>query len=396
MAIWKVAAGLLLFCTITAPARADSWLPPETTAYVSRDGAWRLTVHPRGISSPLAYFEDKVAKLPNAGRVSGSAQTSALGHMQRRENGQWRTVWEAPLANEVSPVEALVRSGGQAVTFDNWHSMGYGNDVVAIYGIDGELVRSLALSDFLPKEYVRALPRTASSMQWRGDPRLSRDSRQLIIPVVIPSVGQEERSDEERIAYVDVRFDMATGERVSDTGPGWANALASARKAHQNSLKQAAAAKARFISPLRAPKQGALRDWHGYLMDAFVRLDTNREDGYPATKVIPSRLDAGFARIVGSLREELADWSAADGVLMIASPSQETLVSVLTKELARVKAGALVNARVYVAVDDRNVGAVRSALAHTGAKLIQIDPARPIPQRKERVDRYLRDQQESD
>jgi len=43
-----------------------------------------------------------------------------------------------------------------------------------------------------------------------------------------------------------------------------------------------------------------------------------------------------------------------------------------------------------VAADDAHMSAVRAALAHTGAKVIQLDIDDPIPQRKERLERYLR------
>ena len=33
-----------------------------------------------------------------------------------------------PLVNEVSPVTALVSDSGNTITFDNWHSVGYGDD----------------------------------------------------------------------------------------------------------------------------------------------------------------------------------------------------------------------------------------------------------------------------
>jgi hypothetical protein len=40
------------------------------------------------------------------------------------------------------------------VTLDNWHEVGRGDNVVAIYGPDGKLVRQLALSDFLTQQQL--------------------------------------------------------------------------------------------------------------------------------------------------------------------------------------------------------------------------------------------------
>lgn len=383
----KGAALLALLCALsTVTVWADSWSPPEVRTYASSDGAWRLTVHPRQITSQLDYFQDKVADRPNAGGISGSTQTSALGHMEHRDDSGWRTAWKAPLINEVSPVEVLVLSGGRAVTFDNWHSMGYGKDVIAIYDGNGKLVRALALADFLPKEYIHALPRSVSSIHWRGSPRVSGDSRYLLVPVVIPSA--QGLLDAQSTAHVDVRFDLASGQLIPNASPAWLDALASARKVHQKLLGEEAAQELRFISPLRAPVSD-VREWHGYLVEAFFRLDPDWDDGYPATKVIPNPDSEGYERLVGYLRDALSDESNGDGVLMIAAPSQDVLVNVLKEEFARVGTGALADVRVYVVVDQRHVEAVRGALAHTGADFIQLDPRHDIPQRKERLDRYL-------
>ena len=384
-AAWLVLLGIL----ITSAVLADSWIPPETRAYVSSDGAWRLTVQPRGISSPLAYFEDKVANRPLAGSVKGSTQTSALAHMEHQKSGRWVTVWNEALVNEVSPVDALALNGGRAVTFDNWHSMGYGKNAIAIYDVNGKLVRAVGLSDFLPTEYIHALPHSVSSIEWRGKPRISEDGRHLVVPVVIPSVDQKGFPDEEHTAYIDIRFDLATGQRVPDTSPAWTTALASARKADQKLKKEEAAAKSRFILPLPAPTSSAELDWHSYLVEAFFRLDKDWDEGYPATEVIRLPDAKDFDQSVGFLREALSDNSNSDSVIMIASPSQDVLVDVLKKEFARVNRNALIKARVYVAVDQGHIQAVRKAVAPTGAELIQIDTNKAIPQRKERLNRYL-------
>lgn len=394
---WQVT--LAVFAVLVTGAMwADSWIPPSTKDYVSPDGEWRLTVTPRDITSPLAYFEDKVAERPNAGRIPGSAQTSAIGQMEHLRNGQWQTVWKEPLVNEVSPVDALASNSGQAVTFDNWHSMGYGKDAIAIYDAKGGLVRAFGLMDFLPKEYIHALPRTVSSMYWRGEPRISEDGHQLIIPVVIPEAGQEGFPTKEKTTYIDISFDLASGLRLEGDSLAWSAALASAHRAHLQLEEQEAAAGQRFISPLAAPSTDEIGDWHRYLIDAFFRLDPDSEDRYPATKVIPLATADKFELLSGYLGDAMTDDLHEHGTIMIASPSQDVLVDVLTEQAKRAKAGSHATTRIYVAVDDQHVDAARKALALTGAEFIQIDINQEIPQRKERLDRYLKnlDEAESD
>jgi hypothetical protein len=149
------------------------------------------------------------------------------------------------------------------------------------------------------------------------------------------------------------------------------------------------AAQARFIAPLTGPHSDSDQDWHGYLIEAFFRLDPDWKDDFPATKVLrlPQRPD--YQASVGFLRDALRDELSQDGALMIASPSQENLVRVLTELGPGVRRGWLKHARVYVVVDAAHRAAVAKALALSGAKFIPLDPDRPIPQRKERLDRYM-------
>jgi hypothetical protein len=98
------------------------------------------------VTSQLAYFSDKDAGRQVAGAVAGNAQKHARGLMEHLDQGQWRPVWDEPLLNEVSPVKAIVSSSGQAVTFDNWHGMGYGKDVVTIYELPFDVATGQAVA----------------------------------------------------------------------------------------------------------------------------------------------------------------------------------------------------------------------------------------------------------
>src|SRR5687768_16957221 len=72
-------------------AGADSWPPPSTKATTSANGQFRVTIVPRGIGSPLEFFEDKVKGRAPAGQRKGDAQASPLARVQQRgPNKQWR------------------------------------------------------------------------------------------------------------------------------------------------------------------------------------------------------------------------------------------------------------------------------------------------------------------
>lgn len=389
--IWRHRASmaLLIVLSVASMVHADSWRLPTPESYLSADKTWRLTVTPRALHSQLAYFEDKVARRDHAGSIPGNLQKQAQGYMEHLDHGHWVAVWNEPLVNDVAPVSAIVSATGQVVTFDNWASMGYGDDAVVIYDLHGKPMRVMGLKDFLPAEYIEALPRSVSSLWWGGPHRFSDDARQLILRVVIPDKDHRGVSFSEDDPHLEIRFDLQTGKLLPLDDKVWPAALASAREVNAENRKDEAIARARFIAPLTSPHGDTDEDWHRYLIEAFFRLDSNWKDDYPQTKVLrlPQRSD--YQVSVGFLRDALHDTLSQDGALMIASPSQDNLVRVLTELGPRVPRGWLKAARVYVAVDNAHKAAAAKALARSGARFIQLDPGKPIPQNKERLDAYL-------
>jgi len=141
--LWFAFAALL-----SLTAYGDEWTLPEIARYESADGLWRVVVTPKRLESQRSYFEDKVGNVPNAGALPRNTRNHAKAALYRRRTREssWRRVARWRLVNEVSPVSALVANDGSVATFDNWHAMGYGDDVVAIYRCDGSLVRKFALA----------------------------------------------------------------------------------------------------------------------------------------------------------------------------------------------------------------------------------------------------------
>src|SRR3546814_10286730 len=116
------------------------------------------------------------------------------------------------------------------MTFDNWHGLGWGDDALVFYSADGSQIRKFGLAAFLPGFYVEALPRTVSSIHWRGEPHIDEAKGQLVLPVVVPTAaGQEGHQSDEH--HVDVRFLLSDGTFVPATDEAWADAIASAKAA---------------------------------------------------------------------------------------------------------------------------------------------------------------------
>ena len=164
---------------------SDSWDLPKVTTTESANGQYRFVSKPRGLSSQLGYFRDLLAGRSSAGQDPGAAAVCRGRLEQKTSSGDWETVWERELSNDVAPVTTIVAdSGKHTITFDNWHAEGYGSNAVVIYGEDGEIIRAMRLRDFLSEEHFNSLPRTVSSIHWGRDHSFSPDGDTLVLNVV--------------------------------------------------------------------------------------------------------------------------------------------------------------------------------------------------------------------
>jgi hypothetical protein len=364
-----------------SPVFADSWIPATRTSYLSPDKATRLTVVPRDIETPLAYFTDKVDGKEPAGQRRGG-EPRALGILERRSGQTWTKVWEMPLVNEVAPVHALVANGGgNIVTFDNWHSVGFGGNVVVIYRSDGSLVRSMKLTDILPEDYVRALPTSVSSMWWGGEHQLSRDGRQVVLKVVVPSSRGSIGAPR---GYVDVRINIATGAVERLASPAWTRAVAAAAPIAARSKAQEATWSAQMIAPLAPPSGNKDTDWNRYLYQAVRCLAPPKAQiGFDPVWILPAPAASEFAERAKVIADEFTGSDETNDIVFASPSAPEALARVLTEAVRAAPAGGLVGSRVFVALPSALGARVRAALGRSGATVFVFDPAVPIPQRAE-------------
>lgn len=364
-----------------ASASADSWPLPERTTYVSSDRATRFTVNPRDLPDQFAQFSDKVeAKEPAGQRRSGATQAS--GKLERRVGASWSTIWEGPLVNEVAPVEALVANGGAyIVTFDNWYSTGFGDNVVVIYRANGSVVRSMRLTDILPESYVQALPASVSSLRWNGDHSLSSDGKQVILKVVIPTEKAWRDKAEE---YVDVPIDLATGQ-VRLEGRSWKRAMAIAAPLIARTKAADAASRAKLIAPLVSPIGTQDDEWSRYLYQAAARLAPERYDGFPSDWILPASTSPDFTRRSKRIREALSNSGEKVDFSFAAPAAPAELVRLLSDTLGASAPGRLRGSRIFVGLPANRHAEIFTALKRTGAEVILFDPNRPIPQRTDKL-----------
>mgnify|MGYP003673971617 CR=1 FL=1 len=203
---------LLVLSVFVTAAHADQWMLPVPETFTSDNGVFRLTVFPRELSGQLAYFEGIVDGEAAPGQAPTDV-TKSEATLERLVENKYVSEWRMPLVNDVAPVSALVSGrNGSFVTFDNWHSAGYGDDAIVIYDASGNLVKKYALTDLMTEEEFENLPRSVSSIHWSGDHHLydnrEFDFVQLEIKLEWPTGETKSRSKT-------VYLRMSDGEAIS-------------------------------------------------------------------------------------------------------------------------------------------------------------------------------------
>jgi TonB family protein len=202
----------LLVTGAFVPASADSWSLPKSKKYYSPNKKYYLEVTPKKLKSQLDYFEDKIEGRENAGAQKGvTANRARAAFYARQADGGYTKKRAFPLVNEVSPVSALVSSNGDyVVTFDNWHGVGYGNDVVVIYRADGVLIKKFGLEDLLTEGDIETLPRSVSSIWWGGEHYINQVPGLLVLKIV----SNRKRSWEAGARFHELKIELATGRML--------------------------------------------------------------------------------------------------------------------------------------------------------------------------------------
>jgi hypothetical protein len=205
----------ILFLLFSASAvYADSWALPTEQTICSANKKYCLKITPKKLTSQLDYFSDKVDGKPDAGGDKKQEKNFCKGEFSaRNDKGKMKTLWTIPLVNEVSPVDALISDNGDyVVTFDNWHSVGYGDDAVVIYrAADGGLVKKFALTDFLTESDFNELSRSVSSIWWQGGKHTIENGK-LVLKVAGP--GNDGHGNDG--AYFPINIDLALGVPLDD------------------------------------------------------------------------------------------------------------------------------------------------------------------------------------
>ena len=178
-----IAALAALFAGVAA---ADSWLAATEQDYYSANEAYDLHV------------------------VPGDGATHARGTLYEaaRREGDDRELWSRGLLNPTAPYQVLVADSGEyVVTSDDWGGLGYGANVVVIYGPEGELVRKFALEDLLTEEEIALVPHSTSSRWWSSEHALDEGAGVVVLKVIAGGMTEEMKARTR-----DLRVALADGE----------------------------------------------------------------------------------------------------------------------------------------------------------------------------------------
>jgi len=385
----------LIVALVSSGALADSWAPPSKEIYLSPGKNVRLIVDPRPLNSALSYYEDKVANREPAGAPAGSKLRTGMATLQKRDStGKWVTRWKKPLVNEIAPVDVLVTDRGVVATFDNWASMGYGDDVIVVYDKSGTLVRKLGLADLFPQWFVAAQTHSVSSIWWRDKPRVSVDGTAALVPIKLPtnndSIGTDGPS-------MDLSIRLSDGTASGLAGEQWKSELARAEAIARQKCRDDLAYVARWNSAIAAPTKWDEPAWHEYLREIYYRTAPIVDGDFPdavGTTVLRLPSASDFGPSLGWLKEALTEKSDIPGsdVRSIGSPDYEELADQIEKISATIRPNELRGVELIIVVDQARSERVKAALAKSGAKLRIVDPRQQIPQRPERIRKADSDQ----
>ena len=145
-----VASGFLILC-LSFSAAADEWMAPAPVSFHSRGFGYVAEVFPprsrqNSTKKPFCYFYE-VGYPGTAWKIDAKLK------------------WKMPLANDLTPYQAVVSMQGRLVTLNEHGAVGYQN-AVAIYSKTGSLVTRYQLHEFIPAADIGQIETSESSRWW--------------------------------------------------------------------------------------------------------------------------------------------------------------------------------------------------------------------------------------
>lgn len=254
-----------LLAACAEPALADSCVDPYARTVSSPDLRYTLKFVPRKRDCKLEYCDDSPR---STGELAGNPVAPTLSLSAKSMVGKQRQLWSIKLTDwRDGPSGLVVADTGHVLIADQWCDSGLGL-TLAVYGPDGAIRKSWALTELLPETYVAALVQTSFNIHWRNAITYDAKAKAFAIPVAYPDgarPGENRRVvqfllDPERLAF-------APRDQVA-----WEEALAHAERDVRNRCATRKWQLARAAIPLSAPVGTDRFTWMNFAMELERRI----------------------------------------------------------------------------------------------------------------------------
>ncbi len=156
----------VLFICLWLVFTGDSWMMPEKRTIKSENGNYEFTIIPKNYGGMLVC----------------SARESCYGYFLSKITGKY--LWRYGLPYGLSPVFVKVaNSGKRVVTIDEWGKMGYGDNVVVVYGSEGQIIKRYTLEQILSPLQIYSVMHTVSSIWWYRDSHFENNDSILAVSI---------------------------------------------------------------------------------------------------------------------------------------------------------------------------------------------------------------------
>jgi hypothetical protein len=368
--------GLLLVALLSRPAFADSWLLPKLETTYSPNKAFRFTTTPRDVKSQLTYFETKAAgkDLPVA--------PAANGRLEKLVGNEWQLVWTSRLDNEVAPVEVMISDdGSNVITFDNWASVGFGDNVVVIYGREGKLVRKFSLEDLMPPYVVQALPHSVSSIWWRGE-GTAVNGNMLAIPIAGPGeVSKRTTAFVRQVELTNGALEPLPAETSSAFAPLYCETHIGIVRDYNAYLEFE---RQDLVYPAADDRDGWTRFQYQLIQRTKPKMQSNDLDTeFDGAFEMPVAGDYMFKESRRMYQDALTGDAKDTPLRWLSGLDLDSMTLEIERTAKRVKPNQLVGVELRFITDSAHWPRIQSAMSKSAATLVFVDRNNPVPQRPE-------------
>ena len=168
---------------------ADEWMKAHKKTYTSQNGIYELIIEPT--YTPKNYHKEIEKRNKNPKKYENSPLKDSIIPCHAKlykKIGRWgrsELMWEKDLVNPIAPHNALITNNGKyVITFDDWYKLGYGENVMVVYGDEGDMIKRYKLHEIttLPQNQLSI---SVTSIWWYlGHEAYSEDPDKVKVLVV--------------------------------------------------------------------------------------------------------------------------------------------------------------------------------------------------------------------